>query len=85
MNRILQLIIGALILIITIGFFGSWYWISSRSTPIEISASEKKIEIVDRNILRSAAVDELKKLDVNGQIPVTVGKDDIGKDNLFAR
>lgn len=71
-----------LILVVAVGFI--YYLIAALPKSREIESQKPQIEKIDRNILKSDTVSAVRSLEVNGQVPVQVSPDEIGRDDPFA-
>ena len=73
------------ILLFAVIIGASYLWYKSYPTDSQIQAAQKGIQSVDKTVFQSPTVKILAGRDKNGQIPVTITKDDIGKADPFSQ
>ena len=81
-NKIINLALTILFLAALVG--AGFFWYKSYPSDGEISALQKGIIPVDKTVFQSPVITQLKARDKNGEIPVVLTKDDIGKTNPFS-
>jgi len=83
MNKNSQIYGGIIIIFILV--VGIWIWFRTTvPTSGEITSAQKTIPSVNPNILKDPLVTTITSKDINGQIPLEVSNDNIGRDNPFA-
>jgi len=84
MKRPKTILLWTLLLIITLGAYFYLLVYYTKPSTADVDAKAKKITPVDLGILKTDLQKQTSGLEVNGQIPVTVNKDELGRDNPFA-
>lgn len=84
MKRSSATILGLFLMIITIGLFVYLLFYFVKPSQSEVDAQTKKIAPVNLSVLKTDMQTQTSGLEVNGQIPVTVSNDELGRDDPFA-
>ena len=83
MSKSSQIFSGiALLLLVMVGLY-FWYR-TSVPTQVEIDAAAVQVEKIDSNVLQSKSAKDVMSMDTNGQIPLEVKPEDVGKSNPFS-
>ena len=80
-SKVINLFLVVLLFAAIIG--ASYLWYKSYPSDEQIKAAQKGIQPVDKTVFQSSTIKTLAGRDKNGQIPVTITKDDIGKADPF--
>lgn len=82
MTKSNQIITGIVVIaVIIIGLF-FWYRVTI-PTSSEINSAMKKIDVVQSNIMTNPVSVQILGLDTNGNVPVEVKAEELGKSNPF--
>lgn len=82
MSKSSQITTGIIIIIaIVVGLF-FWYR-ATLPTAAEVDLATKKIQPIQTNIISDPISKQILTLDTNGNVPVVVKPEDIGKSNPF--
>jgi hypothetical protein len=82
MNKKSQNLVGLILILIIIGLL-IYAGIKTLPTKSEIEQAARKLPEVNRDLMSSGAFTELKKYDVNGDVPVKVPSNETGRDDMF--